>query len=307
MVLAGILGGLVLTVAIFGYLYSTGISKEIRPENKSAATVPLRFYWELSNSAKRQFVRSRVTHIQNLIGGDQRAIDDRSLEGIVEEVDRYVGRRDSFSQEPFNEGLRFIYGRASQYVAFVSSEFEKANVPAAIGIYQAMLESEYRDCLVSDTGPVGLFQFTRRTAALYDLTRNDLCKVDKQSRAAAHYMSDLLTEFGRENSSWTLSLLSFQQGADGTREQLRQLGELGLTERNYWAITENRGRLEPYLESSDNYIRKFFAAAIIGENSGNIWPGYASAFDAQDTACSKDLNFERSHCHSRRHLPDGSE
>jgi len=59
--------------------------------------------------------------------------------------------------------------------------------------------------------------------------------------------------------------LGFQQGADGTREQLQKLSDSGIYERNYWAIAENRGLFEDYLESSDIYIRKFFAAAIIGE------------------------------------------
>jgi serine/threonine protein kinase/formylglycine-generating enzyme required for sulfatase activity len=257
-ILVCVLGLIVFSAATLGYLYSRGTLRV-------SAGVSQVLYWELADADKREFIRRRVMHIQTLVGDDQRPIDDGSLDGILQEVDWYVSRRDSLSQEPFNEGLRFIYGRASQYVPLVSDEFEKANVPAAIGIYQAMVESEYRDCLVSDHGPVGLFQFTRRTAERYGLTRDDLCKVDRQSSAAARYMSDLLSEFGSENSSWTLSLLSFQQGATGTREQLRQLSEVGITERNYWAIAENRGRLEPYLESSDIYIRKFFAAAIIGE------------------------------------------
>jgi DNA-binding winged helix-turn-helix (wHTH) protein len=223
------------------------------------------FYWELTEHEKSIFIRHRLAHIQELIGDDFREINSRSIDGLRRELDWYARRRDSFSQEPFQEGLRFVYGRASQYVPLVAEEFEKERVPPAIGIYQAMVQSEYRDCPKSDGGPIGLFQLTRKTAGEYGLREDELCKMDRQSHAAARYMSDLLSDFGSEESSWTLSLLSFQQGGEVTREQLRELRKIGLTERNYWAIAENSNTLSPHLESSDNYMRRFFAAAIIGE------------------------------------------
>jgi formylglycine-generating enzyme required for sulfatase activity len=90
--------------------------------------------------------------------------------------------------------------------------------------------------------------------------------VDLSSKAAAAYISDLLRYFGSEHSNWTLALLSFNQGEDLTRLQIDKLTMLGLTESNYWVISENRQQFEYYNPSSDSYVRRFFAAAVIGEN-----------------------------------------
>lgn len=225
-----------------------------------------KLYWELPYTDKRKFILSRVMQIQTLIGDDQRRINDESLDGISKEINWYISRRDSLSQEPFKEGLRVVYGRASHYVPLVSAEFDEKKVPTAVGIYQAIVESEYRDCLTSNTGPVGIFQFTEATAQQYGLAAQDRCRVDLSSKAAATYNSKLLSNLGGNNSSWTLAVLSFNQGMDMTRTQIDELGQRGTNEKNYWVISENRERLSNYDPESDRYVRRFFAAAIIGEN-----------------------------------------
>lgn len=262
-VLIGSIAAIAFSAGILGYLvFSTS---EPTPSG-SNSNAPRSLYWELSYSSKRKFVWNRVIQIQTLIGDDQRGINDESLDRISKEVDWYVRRRDSLSQVPFEEGLRVVFGRASQYVPMVSTEFDKKKIPTAIGIYQAIVESEYRDCLMSDTGPVGMFQFTKATAEQYGLAAEDRCRVDLSSKAAAAYNSQLLDNIGRDGSSWTLAILSFNQGVASTRSQLAMLGELGVNEKNYWAISENRERLSNYNPDSDKYLSKFFAAAIIGEN-----------------------------------------
>ena len=261
-VIAGI-SAVALSAGIFGYYF---LSASDPIGSGSPADPPRRLYWELSYANKRNFIRSRVLQIQTLIADDQRGISDESLDGISKEVDWYVKRRDSLSQEPFKEGLRSVYGRASQYAPVVATEFEKEGVPTAIGIYQAIVEAEYRDCLVNVTGPTGIFQLTKETAERFGLAAKDRCRVDLSAKAAAAYESKLRRDLGNEASSWTLTVLSFNQGGDATRLQLEKLVELGLTERNYWAITENQAHFTNFAQSSDSYLRRFFAAAIIGEN-----------------------------------------
>jgi DNA-binding winged helix-turn-helix (wHTH) protein len=224
------------------------------------------FYWELGEGEKLEFIKSRVEHVQRLIGDDAVELDDESLAAIRTEIDNYVRRRDSLSQEPFEEGLRTIYGRASQYNRLIAGEYEKWNVPPAVGIYMAMIESEYRDCVVNEIGNFGMFQFTRKTGRKYGLTDQDVCRVDRQSEAAAHYMSDLLSDFGSEKASWTLALLSYNNGETESREQLRELRSQGITDRTYWAIFQNRKKLKtPLVDASQIYVPRFFATAVIGE------------------------------------------
>ncbi len=252
-----------LSAGLFGYYFFTTSDSAGTAANNSA---PRKLYWELAYANKRKFIRNRIIQIQTLIGDQQRGISDESLDGIHKEVDRYVRRRDSLSQEPFEEGLRGVYGRASQYVPMVSAEFDKQNVPTAIGIYQAIVESEYRDCLKSDTGPVGVFQLTKATAERFGLAEYDRCRVDLSAKAAAAYNSKLASDFAGDQSSWTLAILSFYQGEDLTLSHVRKLAEYGLSERSYWTISENREKLSDYNLDSDRYMRRFFAAAIIGEN-----------------------------------------
>ncbi len=129
-----------------------------------------------------------------------------------------------------------------------------------------MIESEYHDCLISDAGNAGLFQFSRKTAAKYNLKPKDYCDVEKQSDAAARYMSDLTSDFGDGKSSATLGLLGYAIGEDKPRDYLRQMRGRGVTERSFWAIFRYQQNLQPPLSSDGKqYVPRFFAVAIIGE------------------------------------------
>ncbi|MDQ3131409.1 MAG: transglycosylase SLT domain-containing protein, partial [Acidobacteriota bacterium] len=230
------------------------------PKSKS------KLYWQMTETVQLAFILERARHIQTLIGDEPTEFNEEELRAIKVEIDDYVEEKDSLSQKPFEEGLRVIYGRASQYAPLVIRAYEARRVPPALGIYQAMIESEYHDCLISETGPVGLFQFSRKTAAKYGLKPKDYCDVEKQSDAAARYMSDLSSDFGDGKSSATLGLLGFMIGEDKPREYLRQLRGRGVTERSFWAIFRYQQNLQPPLSSDGKlYVPRFFAVAIIGE------------------------------------------
>lgn len=255
----------------FGYWFLT----KSRDNSLAALNVPpaidapkptSKLYWQMTEAEQLAFIRERARHIQTLIGDEPTEFNEEELRAIKVEIDDYVEEKDSLSQKPFEEGLRVIYGRASQYAPLVIRAYEARQVPAVLGLYQAMIESEYHDCLVSPTGPVGLFQFNRKTAAIYGLTPKDYCNVEKQSDAAARLMSDLTSDFGDGKSSATLGLLGFVIGENGTRDYLRQLRGRGVTERSFWAIFRYGQNLQPPLsEDGKQYVPRFFAAAIIGE------------------------------------------
>lgn len=259
---------LLATAGFFAFSYFSTDNKEETSavnETRSAATV----YWQMTEAEQMAFIQERARHVQTLIGDEPAGLDEKAVKAIKVEIDDYVEEKDSLSQEPFEEGLRIIYGRASQYAPLVSQAYEAQKVPAALGLYQAMIESEYHDCpdiYKHPRSPVGLFQFSRKTAALYGLRPEDYCDVPKQCEAAARHMSDLISDFGSEKSSWTLALFSFNQGGDPVRDYLRQLRGRGITERSFWAVLRHHEELEPVMtEGSTMYVPRFFAAAIIGE------------------------------------------
>jgi hypothetical protein len=266
--------GLAVVVAIFvvggffgfRYLFTDSIARDVGLPNASESGKE--FYWEMDESEQLGLIRDRSHHIFILIGDDPSPLSDDEVGAIKRFVDQYVERRNSLSQQQFEEGLRSIYGRASQYSGPIRRSYQDRNVPAVVGIYQAMIESEYRDCPLHphERGPVGLFQFSRRTAEQYGIGPADLCNVEKQADAAARLMSDLLSDFGSERGSWTLALLSFNNGSDEVREYLRQTRSRGHTDRTYWAIRRDRQNFVPPLEDEKLvYVIRFFAAAIIGE------------------------------------------
>jgi len=237
----------------------TSAADERKPSSK--------VYWEMGDAERSAFIREQAQHIQKLIGDDLTDFDDEAIQAIKNEIDDYVAEKDSLSQKPFEEGLRVIYGRATQYAPLITQAYETQQLPPALGLYQAMIESEYRFDLTSDIGTVGLFQFMPKTAQKYGMKPADYHDPNKQADAAAHYMSDLTSDFGEGKSNSTLGLLAFNIGENSVREYLRQLRGRSVTERSFWAIYHFRDALkEPLSDDGRRYVPRFFAAAIIGES-----------------------------------------
>ncbi len=271
LVLAGFLALITFAAVI---IYWNASRKAEIPDNPIQTA---KVFWLMSEAEQLAFIRERSRHIQTLIGDDPADLDDEMLRVIKVEIDDYVRNKDSLSQQPFEEGMRTIYGRATQYATLIISAYKNNSVPPTLGLYQAMIESEYRDCPASHSehGPVGMFQFSRRTAAKYGLREADYCDVTKQADAAARHMSDLTSDFGEGGANATLGLLSYMEGADQVRDNLRQLRSRGISERSFWAIFRHRNEMVPPLMSRPppvpllgrglNYVPRFFAAAIIGE------------------------------------------
>ncbi len=233
----------------------------------SDTPLPMKLYLQMSEAEQMAFIREKKRQVENLIEAEPIDLSDEEISAIKTEIDDYVEETQSLSQKPFEEGLRVIYGRASQFVPVVRRSYAARRVPPALGIYQAMIESEYHDCLKSGNGAVGLFQFLPATVRKYGLTPKDFCNVEKQSNAAAMYMSDLISDFDDK----TLALLAFNVGEQGIRDYLRQLRELGITQRNAWTVYRNAGNLKPQLSTDgSSYVPRFYAATIIGENPQNF-------------------------------------
>ena len=265
-----LVAGLVCLVAIalIAYRYASPTGSKVPNPDPNLSSVPSVSYWEMDQDQQDLLIRQRLDHVFALVGDDPVALTDEETDAIRTEINRYVERRDSLSQEQFREGLRTIYGRASQYAGLIKRTFERRKVPGILGIYQAMIESEYRDCPSHphERGPVGLFQFSRKVAERYNLKASEYCNVEKQADAAARHMSDLLSDFGSEKGSWTLALLSFNDGTDTVRDYLRATRARGVTERTYWAIRRDRNNFNPPLrDDSLAYVVRFIAVAVIGE------------------------------------------
>ena len=112
-----------------------------------------------------------------------------------------------------------------------------------------------------------MYQFIPSTAAIYGVSRDEMCDVEKVAPAAAHYFADRMAELGEDAQSVTLVLVSYNTGVGWVLDSLRQLRGTENYERNFWTLLANREKLdESFTRETQGYVPSFFAAAIIGEN-----------------------------------------
>jgi hypothetical protein len=121
-------------------------------------------YSDMSDAEQLAFISAEEQRISAMMGDRPGKLDEDALRSIKRYVDSYDKRRASSSDEEGKENLRVIYSRAQPYLPTIARAFAARKVPAIIGIYLPMIESEYRSCSTSSVGGRGLFQFLPQTA-----------------------------------------------------------------------------------------------------------------------------------------------
>lgn len=252
-----------MVVALFAglFFYQRYKSRSTVPP---AATVTKKPYLQMSPAEQLAFVEAQEQRISAMMGDRPVKLNDEALRAIKAHVDYYVTRQN----DPGNEGLRSLYGRAPEHIPTIARAFAERKIPLVIGLYLPMIESAYTPCYENQFGAKGLFQFLPATAEQYGVARKDMCDVEKMAPAAAHYFADRMAELGDDSQSMTLVLLSYNQGTDPVTSALRRLREIDANyERSFWTLLANRDKLgDSFQKESANYVPAFFAAAIIGEN-----------------------------------------
>ena len=255
------LAAVVLLLVVAGLVY-----RQSRPATPNTP-LPQKTYAQMNEAEQLTFVSEQEQRISAMMGERPMKLNDDAVRVIKSHVDFYVARQPGVTSRN-GEGLSVRYQRAKPYIPVIARAFEARRIPVVVGIYLAMFESAYKPCPENNWGARGLFQFLPQTAELYGVARADMCDVNKMAPAAAHYIADRMAELGDDAQSMTLVLLSYNRGAEGVREALRQLRETDQNyERNFWTLFANRAKLdEGFRRESANYVPGFFAVAIIGEN-----------------------------------------
>jgi serine/threonine protein kinase len=244
------------------------ISESLAKNGKQQLPAPQKLYSEMTEDERKDFVGQQSQRISAMLGERPAALSDKAVNYIKEDVDSYAERMNSLSEKIWEEGLRMLFGRASQYAPVIIRSFNERGVPPIIGLYLPMIETEYRACLESPVGSKGLFLFMPETARSYGINSKDLCNIEKIAPAAAQYIADRISEFGSDSMSMTLVILSFNRGSDSIRRDLRNLRRDNPNlERSFWTLFDNANKLDTYFqEEGVEYVPRFFAAAIVGEN-----------------------------------------
>jgi hypothetical protein len=201
------------------------------------------------------------------MGEHPNELSDDAVKTIKQHLDAYVSRADNTSTKVFRENLSVVYERAAQDAPVINRAFKASSIPPIVGLYVAMIESEYHPCEESPLGAKGQFQFLKQTAERYNLAWEDVCKIEKVAPVAAKMIEDDSAELGTDAKSMTLVLLSYNRGSERVREDLIMLRSLGAKERSFWTMFKNANKLDTQFQQEGKYyVPKFFAAAIVGEN-----------------------------------------
>jgi hypothetical protein len=249
-------------------------AKNIPPAGKT--------YLAMSEDEKKKFIEQRAEHVARMIGNRSgEAVTPEAVLKIKSFVDTFARRVKSprlggACNFP-RDDLTTLLERGSRNAPFIIHAFNEKGIDPQIGLYLAMIESEYCVCLQSPTGPLGMFQFTQATGRTYglDIIRgaspgnpDERCKPEPAARAAAGYMKFLIGRYGTGPLSVPLAIASYNSGEGGLSTNLSTaLANASQEERSFWTLVANQGSLSSQFQKENvKYVPKFFAAAIVGEN-----------------------------------------
>jgi pSer/pThr/pTyr-binding forkhead associated (FHA) protein len=238
--------------------------------NPTAATEPpsvsRKLYLQMSQEERLEFIYDRARHISRMMGNREYQFTDDVLPYIKQYVEGYARRVGNGSSRIWGEDLDSLFSRARLLSPYIIRSFNSQGVPAVVGLYIPMIESEYRPCLTSPVGAKGLFQFMPETARGYGVAPDDRCDVQKMAPAAAKYMKDRITEFGSDSMSVALGIAGYNRSPDSVRRDLQDVLDSQNKERSFWTLVANSDKLDRYFQNENiKYVPKFFAAAIVGE------------------------------------------
>jgi len=238
-------------------------------------------YPEMTDPERRQYLEAKAMRVAQIIGNNNGgAIPAEAIDKIKGFADAYATRLKAKPRSSgcgFGDNLQSTYERASKNAPFINRAFNEKGIDPRIGLYLAMIESEHCVCLQSPTGPLGMFQFTRATAALHGLkvfasaspsNPDERCEPEPAARAAASYMKALTGRYGTGPASVPLAIGSYNSGEGGLSTNLEKALSSGQgLPRDFWTLIAKGDILSKQFQAENfKYVPKFFAAAIIGEN-----------------------------------------
>jgi hypothetical protein len=243
----------------------------------AARAQPGQLYAAMTAAERNAFVAREAQHIARRIGNrDGAAFTPEALQRIKLNVDAYAARARLMPSRGcrFGQSLGTMLGRARLSAPFINRAFNERGLSPVVGLYLAMIESEFCPCLTSPTGPKGMFQFTRATAVNYGLRvvePEERCIPEKAAPAAAQYMKALVGRYGTGPLSVPLAVASYNSGeGDLSRNLFTVLDAVRQAEnpeRSFWTLVANEALLtDQFQRENIKYVPKFFAAAVVGEN-----------------------------------------
>ncbi len=179
---------------------------------------------------------------------------------FTERVKHYIQQY----QGPDRPLMARALGRSASEISTMRKVMEEQHLPMDLS-YMPVVESAMEAPSQSRAGAVGLWQFTPLTAKQYGLRITD--QVDertntlKATRAACHYLRDLILDFG-SGSSVMLALAAYNLGPGKVKQTIGKVVADPIKQRNFWYLY----RVKALPLETREYVPKVIAAMIIARD-----------------------------------------
>jgi membrane-bound lytic murein transglycosylase D len=222
-------------------------------------------FQQLSEAEKQAYVKEKAHRIAAAITGRSSDLSPEYLALIATRIEAYANRiGNNIQGVAGKEDLRLVLARGATYAPAFAKIFQARNVSPLVGIYLPLIESEYRNELVSSAGASGMFQFMEQTALRYGLTAEERNDPAKSADAAARYLSESQARFA--DDLW-LSLLAYNQGEIAVEKLLGAASDARGAACSICRLTEKKDSLGKHFQGEGaGYTPSLIAAAIIGEH-----------------------------------------
>jgi pSer/pThr/pTyr-binding forkhead associated (FHA) protein len=279
-----IIGLLVLVVIIVVHAYTksnqtklisstTKVFNTFKTSNSESPVIRKRHssirYNSMSEAEKLLFLKERINYINKLTSNGEIAIEKNIIGYIKTYVDQYNMRIGSGKEGVFRDDLNSVLERGKRFAPIINKSFKRQRISQVIGLYVAMIESEFHQCLESPAGARGMFQFIPKSAEEFGLDPDDRCNVELAAPAAAKYIATRIKQFNGEGdpNGVALCIAAYNRNPKSIMRDLRIIMNKEFnTDRSFWLLLANQEQLDHYFQSENvKYVPKFFAAAIIGE------------------------------------------
>ena len=263
-------------------------------------SVETKTYSQMDSDEKLRFVAAKSNEILAVFGrteGDE--INAEGLRLIQSYLDSYTKRLSApkldscDSKSWLKSDLTSIIMRGSKNAAAINEEFSAQKLPPQIGLYTAMIETEFCPCLQAPTSALGMFQFIAVVAKDFGLNvkknasptnPDDRCQPKLAAGAAAKYYRMMIDRNFESNAiGLPLAVSSYNRGQGNTKIHISDVAAISKVPRiSFWVLIETADVLretfkkekpsktplyfKQFEQENIKYVPKFFAAAIVGEN-----------------------------------------
>jgi hypothetical protein len=228
-----------------------------------------RLYKEMNRTEQTAFVSEQSRNLTRQLSGVEYGLTAEFVLEIQKSVDYYSSRIDNNGGDRLGKGdARFVFDRGQAVAPSLIRVFKARNLSPLFGLYIPLVESEYVNIQTpNQMGSTGMFQFIPQTGQRFGLSPADLLDVEKSADAAASYISALLLKFSTSSTKEALALLSYNRGEGAVERDVAAIIKEDNKGCSICALTAARYQLDKSFQSeSVNYVPRFLAGAIIGEN-----------------------------------------